>query len=174
METVLCHAKRLFSGHQCLLYTTVAEVIVGTAIRGWTTETGTNQTSDGHIDVWTQAKPSSTTKTNQLGLESIALALARARLPLEGGRGLDRLPVDQSPGDLDLIRARAHVNLFVALCQEKGTTTRVRRRGGRDLDRLQPALRIQTQGPIANDTRRRNVAHVKKRSGGGKRRKRKR
>lgn len=122
--------------------------------------------------MWTPAEPSSTTKTNRNEPEDIALT--RARPPLEGGRGLDRLPVDLSPGDPDLIHARAHVNPGVALRQEKNITTGVRRRGGRDLDHPRPALRIQTQGPIVNDTRRRNIAHVKKRSAGGKKGRRKR
>ena len=152
----------------------MVEALVGTAKSGRTAETGKNRATDGRIGIWTPGEPSSTTKTNQLELEGIAPPLTPARLPLEGARGLDRLPVDLSPGDLDLIHARSHVNPDVALGQEKNTTIGVRRRDGRDLDRPQLALQVQTQGLIANDTRGRSIAHVKKRSAGGKKRKRKR
>jgi hypothetical protein len=79
-----------------------------------------------------------------------------------------------SPGDPDLIHVRAHLNPDAALRQETNITTGARRRGGRDLDHPRPALRIQTQGLIVNDTRRRNIAHVKKRSASGKKGRRKR
>lgn len=148
----------------------MVEVIVGTTIREWTT--GTNHATDGHIDIWTLGETSWTTKTNQYELGGIAPT--RARLPLEGAQGLDRLPVDLSPGDLDLFHARFHVNLDVVLGQERNMTIGVRRRDGRDLDHPEPAPRIQIQGLIVNDTRRRNIAHAKKRSAGGKRRKKER